>query len=64
MDQGGFMCNVAYTIATAATSAGLTEDIIIGALKDRSLVARQLEGQVVICEADLRDWLDGLPVWD
>ena len=57
------MCNVAYTIATAAESAGLTENIIIGALKARALVARQVEDQIIICDADLREWVEDLPVW-
>jgi hypothetical protein len=56
------MGRIAYTIAGAAKTASVTEEIIVAAVKDHKLIARRIEGKrAVILGTDIQAWLEGRP---
>lgn len=56
------MTRIALNIARAAKAANVKEDVIVRAVRDKSLIARRVEGDhtVILC-TDLQAWLETKP---
>jgi excisionase family DNA binding protein len=52
---------LAFTVAGAAKSVGVSERTIIEAVDARRLKARRIDGRAVLLATDLQLWLDQLP---
>jgi len=57
------MGRVAYRIQDAATAASVPMHIIIKAIQDHQLVAREVEQEPIIVRSDLEDWAKRLPLF-
>jgi len=52
---------MAYSIEAAAHATSLTAHAIRLAIKERRLVARDLDGKCLILHSDIQAWLESLP---
>ncbi len=52
---------IALTIKEACTVARIGRTTLYGAIRRGDLVARKLGKKILILEADLRRWIEGLP---
>ena len=57
------MGRVAFSIQDAATAASVPMHIIIKAIQDQHLVAREVEQEPIIIRTDLEKWANGLPLF-
>lgn len=58
------MSKLAYTPSEAACEAAVELDLVKDCIRNRSLPARDAEGEPIVFHTDLAAWLEGLPSWD
>ena len=57
----GNMGQIAYNIKSAASATSLTEHAIKLAIREDRLIARELDGMMLILRTDIQGWLESLP---
>jgi len=55
------MARLVFSVAGAAKAAQVERSVIVDAVKDGTLAARQLGGQPKILACDMKAWLKALP---